>query len=159
MNQQILADISMNSFEQWSFYQHKCVLPTSFGGISCENLQWGMVTEHDMKMVKTLCLGQDDIHPPDFSQQPWNSCSLVTPRHVVGIGCSRVSGIPMYSSQVPVGKPVKPVLVGIRYLVPENPKSPGINSGKLRYLWQVPVFSSFQYGHDISRKIVFFSLN
>jgi len=33
------------------------------------------------------------------------------------------------------------------------------NSGKLRYLWQVPVFLASKYGHDISHNIVFFSLN
>src|SRR5882724_9142975 len=41
-----------------------------------------------------------------------------------------------------MGKPVKPVLSGIRYLVPENPKSTGLDSDRDRYLSQVPVCSS-----------------
>ena len=45
------------------------------------------------------------------------------------------------SSKVPMGKLVFHVLAGIRYLVPENPTSPGEASGEYRYLSQVPVFS------------------
>src|SRR5882724_1859847 len=41
-----------------------------------------------------------------------------------------------------MGKPVKPVLSGIRYLVPENPKSTGLDSDCDRSLSQVPVCSS-----------------
>jgi len=42
-----------------------------------------MVQQKHVDMVKLLSLIHNEVDKPNFEQDPWASCSLVTPRHVV----------------------------------------------------------------------------
>jgi hypothetical protein len=47
------------------------------------HLRHGRVKEHHLKMLRTLIVGTPNCLPTDFSQNPWDSVALVTPRHAV----------------------------------------------------------------------------
>ena len=42
-----------------------------------------MVQQKDVDMLKLLSLVHEGVDNPNFEQDPWSSCSLVTPQHVV----------------------------------------------------------------------------
>jgi len=110
----------------------------------------------------TICLpyqtGGRSLWPSKSANSPWifqcfgvSCCDIRSHIYFHILLCCRAwiraapsISIPTYSSQVPVGKPRETRTRGIRYLVLKTQRVQVSILEKLRYLWQVPVFSSFQ---------------
>jgi len=48
-----------------------------------EHLHYGRVQEEHIRMLRTLVITDKNCPPTDFQSAPWNTASLVTPRHAV----------------------------------------------------------------------------